>query len=541
MKIMILALLAAFAPAQEVENPPSIMYGSKRESKAWIKTPAGTSVAIDDGITWKGVTVYLSLTQDLVAVESKTGATLWAKNVGAFWNCITFVEISRAGGRSWAIELRPGPGEIEGKDKVQRHNMRTGEVLPSGEEKPAGVEIKPRKAWSGSVSRIAKGFTAVVSTQENWSTLGDRLFAGTGFSDMGKYHKPDFTKEIVVVISDGDSGNCDGIGVESAYRDDKRILVRLVHHTYQTDGEASRVRPFGIFVLPRKDGEAIHLEKNIQRYIGGPPIWKEVGKLERPKDPAKELEGVPDSEPMKLPAQEKTILAWNPPGKRVLSAKVKTTMSLEDKDRQVTGSFECDSELHPSEETSKEGRVFALKVIRLHTIHRKKEAESEVLFERGKEIVLKGDAALESGAFKNMDGNHETVITSLGVRQADLANDHIAQTMSLGLVPVQLSADPVAAGSTWESDVQVRFQGPDFIGKLKYKVDQINKGKTATIGIRAVERDSEDRFTWVGSGTLLYSFEDSLIRNLKFTLRRRDKEGRVLAELEQDLSVTLKP
>src|SRR5688500_16227023 len=96
-----------------------------------------------------------------------------------------------------------------------------------------------------------------------------------------------------------------------------------------------------------------------------------------------------------LLAQERTTLTWNPPGKRILSEKVKTAMSLEDKDREVSGSYECDSELHPSEETSKEGRVFALKVIRLHTIHRKKQAESEVLFERGKEIVLKGDAALE--------------------------------------------------------------------------------------------------------------------------------------------------
>ncbi|HKS17134.1 MAG TPA: hypothetical protein VJU16_07460, partial [Planctomycetota bacterium] len=367
------------------------------------------------------------------------------------------------------------------------------------------------------------------------------LFEGTGFADMGKYHKPDFTKEIVVVISDGDAWNCDGIGVESAFRDDKRILVRLVHRMCQTEGEGNRVRPFGIFVLPRKDGEAIHFERNVQRYIGGPPIWKEIGRLERPRDPAKELEGVPDSEPVKVPAQEKTTLTWNPPGKRIISAKVKTTMSVEDKDREVSGSFECDSELHPSEETSKEGRVFALKVIRLHTIQRKKASESEVLFERGKEIVLKGDAALESGAFKNMGGDHEAVINALGVRQADLANDHLAQTMSLGLVAVQLSPNPVSAGSTWESEVQVPFQGRDFIGKLKYKVDMIDKGKTAKIGIKAVEREGDDRFAWEGSGTLVYSFEDSLIRNLKFTLIRRDKEGKELASLDQELSVALKP
>ncbi|HZN61582.1 MAG TPA: hypothetical protein VFC90_04170, partial [Planctomycetota bacterium] len=402
-------------------------------------------------------------------------------------------------------------------------------------------DIKPRMAWSGSVSRIAKGFTAVVSTQENWSTLRDLLFEGTGFSDMGKFHKPDFTKEIVIVISDGDSWNCDGIGVVSAYRDDKRILLRLSHHTYQTDGDANRVRPFGIFFLPCKDGEAIHLEKNIQRYIGGPPIWKEVGKLERPKDPAKELEGVPDSEPMKLPAQEKTTLTWNPPEKRVVSAKVKATVSVEAGERKGVTSFECDSELHPSPETSKDGRVFVLKVNRLHTIQRVEESESEVLFERGKEMVLKGEAALESGAFKRMGDDHETVINARGTRLSDLVNDHIAQAMCLGLVSLELAPEAVAAGSTWESEVQIPIRGRDFFGKLKYRVDMIDKGKTAKIGVKAVQREGDEKSAWEGAGTLVYSFEDSLIRGFKFTLRRKDKDGKVLASLEQELSVTLKP
>ncbi len=297
MKIMTAALLAVFALAQE--SPPSITYGSTRESKAWIKLPDGVSVAVDEGITWKGVTVYLSLTDELVAVDEKTKETLWAKDVGAFWSRVTFVETSRAGGKFWAVELRPGPGETEGKDLRQLHDLRTGEIFRSGEDKPAGVKIEPRMHWSGSESRIAKGFAAIVSTQENWEKLRGRMFEGTGFSDMGKYHKPDFSKEILLVISDGDSSNCRGIGVDSVYRDDKRILIRLVRQSFQTIGEGVPGRPFGVFVLPRKDGEIIHLERNVQRYIGGPPIWKDAGKLERPKDPAKELDGVPEPDRLK--------------------------------------------------------------------------------------------------------------------------------------------------------------------------------------------------------------------------------------------------
>jgi hypothetical protein len=527
-------LLGASQPQETEKKPPSITYPSTRESKAWIKLPDGVSVAVDDGITWKGVTVYLSLTGELVAVDEKSKATLWAKFVGAFWNRITFFEISRGGGRFWAIELRPEPGETEGKDLRQLHDMGSGEIFMSAEEKPTGEKIAPRMHWSGAESRIAKRFAAVVSTQENFERLRERLLGDK--SDIGKYHKPDFAKELVLFVSDGDSSNCSGISADSVYRDDKRLLVRLHRQTFQTIGDGVRGRPYGIFILPRKDGEAILFERNVQRYIGGPPIWKEAGKVVRPGDPTKELDGVPAPEP-----QEKPTLVWNPPEKRILSAKIKAVIVVEDGDRKGSNSFECDSELHPSAETSPDGRVFVLKVNRLHAIQGRGKSDSEVLFERGKEMVLKGDAALESGAFKRTGDDHETVINAQGARQSDLVNDHIALTMSLGLVNTQLAPGTVSTGSTWESEVQVPFQGRDFIGKLKYTVNSMDKQKTAKIGVKAVEKEPDDRYAWEGSGTLVYSFEDSLIREFKFTLKRKDKDGKVLASLEQELTVALKP
>jgi hypothetical protein len=282
--------------AQETEKPPSITYGSTRESKAWIKTPDGTSVAVDQGITWKGVTVYLSLTAELVAVDDKTKETLWAKDVGAFWSRVTFVETARAGGKIWAVELRPGAGEREGGDRVQCHDLKTGEVLKDAdaEKPPFGSPLKIRHVWSGESSRIGKGFIAIVSTPENLEKLRSRMFDGTHWADMGKYKGPDFSKEIVLFVSDGDSINCRGIGAHSAFMDDKRFLVRLSRATFQTIGEGVKTRPFGVFVLPRRDGLQVLLERNVQRYIGGPPIWKDAGKLELAKDPAKELEGVPE-------------------------------------------------------------------------------------------------------------------------------------------------------------------------------------------------------------------------------------------------------
>ncbi|HEU4338880.1 MAG TPA: hypothetical protein VFS19_02330, partial [Planctomycetota bacterium] len=220
----------------------------------------------------------------------------WAKGVGAFWRRVTFVETSRAGGRFWAVELRPGPDETEGKDLVQRHDLRTGEIFASADEEPAGARFKPIKIWSGAQSRVPRRFVALISTPENWDQLRGRMFDEPEF---GKDHKPDFSKELVLVVSDGETWNCRRIGVNSAYRDDKRILIRLSHHTFQSGRDGERLRPWGIFVLPRKDGEIIHLERNVQRYIGGPPIWKDAGKLERAKDPAKELDSVPEPDPLK--------------------------------------------------------------------------------------------------------------------------------------------------------------------------------------------------------------------------------------------------
>jgi hypothetical protein len=264
--------------------------------------PDGTSVAVDEGITWKGVTIYLSLTDELIAVDEKTKKTLWGKSVGAFWRRVSFLEISRGGGRFWVVRLEPAPDETEGKDLVQLHEMGSGEIFMPVENMPSGKRLDAPKTWNGSTSFIPKPFAVAVTTTENLGTLLGRLHARP--AELRQSGDPEFNsgKELVLVVSDGESWNCNGIGVESVWRDDQRLLVRLNHLTFQSMGEGKRTRPYGIFVLPRKDGEAIHIERNVQRYIGGPPIWKEVRKIERPADSARELDGLPEGEKRKLPA-----------------------------------------------------------------------------------------------------------------------------------------------------------------------------------------------------------------------------------------------
>jgi hypothetical protein len=290
MNIVSLLLLA-------LQDPPSITYGGTRTSKAWIQTPGGMSVAVDEGVEWQGVKVYLSLTSELIGVDPKTGKAIWAEDVGAFWNRVTFAEIEAEPGKKiWAVELRPGKDEREGGDKAQHHDLKTGRVIPPKEKPPEGTGFKPRKEWKGAHSQVAARFRLLVGTKENWERVVQRMFEEQKDPAPPEFGEIDWEKEVVLVVSDGDGWNCDGISCEGAWESESRILVRLRHHYYQTagpDGGGVKVRPFGVFVLPRREGRAIVVERNAQNFIGGPAIWKETWRLDKPAAPEKELDGLP--------------------------------------------------------------------------------------------------------------------------------------------------------------------------------------------------------------------------------------------------------
>ena len=85
-------------------EPPSIAYSGSRTSAGSIETPNGV-VFIDEGVAWKGVKVYLSLTWDVVAADEASGKVLWSQNVGAFWNGIGFKEMETAPGvKKWMVD-----------------------------------------------------------------------------------------------------------------------------------------------------------------------------------------------------------------------------------------------------------------------------------------------------------------------------------------------------------------------------------------------------------------------------------------------------
>lgn len=282
--VVILLVFAAECLAQE--SRPSISYGSTRESKSWIETPKG-NVAVDEGVAFQGVKVYLSLMWDLIATDEKTGKLLWAVDVGAFWNEIGFAEVETSPGvKTWAVELRPGARSRQGAELRQHHDLKTGKLIAKPADAPSGKQLDLARQWSGRWCAADKAVRRIVANDLDWKTSAlDVLFPeGKDVPDFGPI---DFEKNVVLVVAMGEISNCSGMEA-TAWEDDQRILVRLHERWFQTEGPgggAQKVRPFGIFVLPKRDPfKPVIVERNRQNLIGGPALWKEAFRFTAPGD-----------------------------------------------------------------------------------------------------------------------------------------------------------------------------------------------------------------------------------------------------------------
>ncbi len=314
-----LAFLSVFSafwapvPVSGEPAPPSILYPSHRESVDWVDTPGGR-VPVDKGLEWQGVKVYLSLMSDLVAVDTKTGKTLWAEFVGAFWNQVGFEEVEVEGGRkAWAVALRPGPQTREGGDKILYRDLLTGKEIRTTaqkgkEEEGLGKKLPCDRGSSGEDCRIAKPFHLLVTRQEDYLALWLAMFHDPSkFLDYPAPPGVDFATHIVLAVSSGDTdSNCNGIQLVEVWENEKQVLVRTRANRYQTcwsedhaaaPEQAKRERPWGIFILPRREKKAYGVEEDVQGLIGGPALWKKRFRYDAlPADPAQEMKGLPEAD-----------------------------------------------------------------------------------------------------------------------------------------------------------------------------------------------------------------------------------------------------
>lgn len=110
------------------------------------------------------------------------------------------------------------------------------------------------------------------------------------------YPEIDFTRCMVIAYFRGPSINNDGEIIDSVTPTGGGIRIRFDSLTYQTASgfghtdpakEPNRAafrgdacRPFGIWVLPRDEGEVI-IEENTQGLLGQPPVWTRQIRFER--------------------------------------------------------------------------------------------------------------------------------------------------------------------------------------------------------------------------------------------------------------------
>lgn len=264
-------------------DPPAIEYGPGRTSTAWVETTQGSSVAVDHGVEWQGLRVYLSLTWDLLAVDVATGKCVWDCDVGAFWNRVGFEQVADGGGQRWAVVLRPARGAQIGADLKQLHDLRTGRLLEQTPALPGGAPFAPRAAH-GDQSLLPQPFHGLFTTQDVWARARHAI-GGTGWEPLGDV---DFTRSAVLVVHAGESFNCRGIIPIAAFEDENRVLLRVDNSSFQTEGHVVEARPWGVFVLPRADKVYV-VEMNVQGLIGGPPIWREQYRVARLPAPEEQL------------------------------------------------------------------------------------------------------------------------------------------------------------------------------------------------------------------------------------------------------------
>lgn len=286
---IVAAVWAAVACAEE-GVPPSIHYGRSRDSKAWVETAEGNRVAVDEGVAWQGVKAFLSLDGELVVQEEAGGKLLWSRHVGAFWTRLGFREVETKGGKRWVVWLRPEPGDGPGSASEARYELRTGADFTEPASRAEGVRIEPRASRMGGDAAMVLPCRVLVTTEGNWKALRARLF---GAKDPGL--APDFSKEMVLAVCEGDVVNCRGIACAEALREGDRLRLRLSPQWFQTEGGCVTTRAYGVFVLPR--AKRVDLERDEQSMLDGPAVWSPWGTLEGDA-PDLELKALPPFPPL---------------------------------------------------------------------------------------------------------------------------------------------------------------------------------------------------------------------------------------------------
>lgn len=154
-------------------------------------------------------------------------------------------------------------------------------AISSAQDGIAAKGSAPLVSLSGINSRIGKESYFLVKSAKNWTELWSR-HAGTNNAE--RMPIVDFDTCMVAAVFSGKMINCRGVEAVELTENGREMILRFQNLTYQTvvtekdRAEAKAVTPFGFFVV-RDSAKPVALEKNVQQYLGMPPVWKEVARF----------------------------------------------------------------------------------------------------------------------------------------------------------------------------------------------------------------------------------------------------------------------
>jgi hypothetical protein len=251
------------------DGRPYIRYGSERSSSRWITTPKNAQCAVDQGITWKGRSYYISLTGGLLVVEEGATKASASDYVSAFWNVMTIGTFQPKDGKPVeALALH----SLARADYIEYRDLVKGTVIGSVAPPPPGTPLALAGSWRGAEGASDAPLNQRITDKDTWKAVHANLFAGA--KDAPPLDLPvDFDRHVLVIKYAGRDSNCSGFSAD-CFENQDSVILQVRAHTYQSMGETPPRWPWGVFIVPLRPEKELVLERNRQPYIGGPTIWE---------------------------------------------------------------------------------------------------------------------------------------------------------------------------------------------------------------------------------------------------------------------------
>jgi hypothetical protein len=238
---------------------------------------------VDTGLVGCGVEAYLSLTEEVVVLDTKTKQSLWMNPIGAWYRILSFagakdadtgqaIQLLRVGGVDGFgrfFEVWTGREkflELDGETLVARNERR---------RELRGQPVEVLKPLVRNESKITQPRCERITTKEAWGQLW-KEHAGA----QAVQPEIDFRQQMVVAIFRGETWNCKGSNF-SMHSTAKERWSCLCEGGLPDWAAGDRVCPYGIFIIP-KSAKRLIIKVDSQAFIGGPAVWAEIGNFEPP-------------------------------------------------------------------------------------------------------------------------------------------------------------------------------------------------------------------------------------------------------------------